>query len=149
MRLPPGRILSRTNTQRPTIQDGTQLLRCTSKQSISASQPRLLPRHHKPQARKKVDILHLEPQNELFTDPDLSANRLTGSALKYTMSCTSLRKPLVWRPPLLGVNPAYDLAIEFLTENRNQKKEVINRLSERIRNALQGTSLSTLFVQTV
>jgi hypothetical protein len=52
--------------------------------------------------------------------------------LQKAMKETSLRKRLGWSNPLLGVNPAYDMAIAFLTQDRKEKIRIIKHLENRI-----------------
>lgn len=52
--------------------------------------------------------------------------------LKQAMTETSLRKKLGWSNPLLGVNPAYDMALQYLEQDRQQKIRVIKALENRI-----------------
>src|SRR5437762_3433782 len=51
---------------------------------------------------------------------------------------TSLRKRLGWSNPLLGVNPAYDMALAFLTQDRKEKIRVIKHLQNRISHERQS-----------
>jgi hypothetical protein len=48
------------------------------------------------------------------------------------ISQTSLRSKLHWFPPLHAVNPAYDIALLYLSRDRMQKIETIKHLEERI-----------------
>ena len=52
--------------------------------------------------------------------------------LQKAMKETSLRKRFGWSNPLLGVNPAYDMAIAFLTQDRKEKIRIIKHLENRI-----------------
>lgn len=55
------------------------------------------------------------------------------------MKETSLRRRLGWSNPLLGVNPAYDMAIAFLTQDRLEKIRIIKHLENRITHERQST----------
>jgi hypothetical protein len=66
-----------------------------------------------------------------FKMPSLSSLQ-DPQELQTSMSTTSLRKRIVWFNPLQGVNPAYDMALAFLNQNRQQKIEAIQRLESRI-----------------
>jgi hypothetical protein len=52
--------------------------------------------------------------------------------LAKAISQTSLRKNVHWYPPLQGVNPAYDMALFFLNNDRMKKIASIQRLQKRI-----------------
>jgi hypothetical protein len=52
--------------------------------------------------------------------------------LNRAITETSLRKKLHWYPPLTGVNPAYDMALIYLDQDRRQKIDAIERLEARI-----------------
>lgn len=52
--------------------------------------------------------------------------------LAKAISQTSLRKNVHWYRPLQGVNPAYDLALLFLNNDRMKKIASIQRLQKRI-----------------
>jgi hypothetical protein len=45
---------------------------------------------------------------------------------------TSLRRRLIWRPPLKGINPAYDMALDILEKDRAKKIQIITRLKNRL-----------------
>jgi hypothetical protein len=59
--------------------------------------------------------------------------------LQTAMKETSLRKRLGWSNPLLGVNPAYDMAMAFLTQDREEKIRIIKHLENRITHERQST----------
>lgn len=52
--------------------------------------------------------------------------------LLKTLSETSLRKRLIWHPPLTGINPAYDMALAILKQDRAHKFEIIKRLKRKL-----------------
>lgn len=74
------------------------------------------PPSRKPKSRRK------NPAKSPATKPDL---------LK-TLSETSLRKKLIWHPPLTGINPAYDMALDILKQDRAHKFEIIKRLKRKL-----------------
>ena len=45
---------------------------------------------------------------------------------------TSLRRRIIWNPPLKGINPAYDMALDILEQDRAQKIKVVTRLENRL-----------------
>jgi len=62
--------------------------------------------------------------------------------LLRTISETSLRRQLIWQEPLTGINPAYDMALHILQQDRAQKIEIINRLRKKL--ARERESISFL-----
>ena len=52
--------------------------------------------------------------------------------LRKLMSQTSLRKKISWSPPSHGINPAYDMAIVYLNQDRREKIKIIKNLERRI-----------------
>ena len=63
------------------------------------------------------------------------SNKAEGTAKSDVMKAftqTTLRKKIVWEPPLRGINPAYDMALEILAQDREQKIKVIDRLEKRL-----------------
>ena len=52
--------------------------------------------------------------------------------MRRAIEHTSLRRRVHWFPPLLGVNPAYDMALEYLEMIRREKIDVIQRLERKI-----------------
>jgi large subunit ribosomal protein L35 len=58
--------------------------------------------------------------------------------LTKAISHTSLRKKLHWYPPRKGINPAYDMALEFLHRDRENKKAAIERIEKRIARVKNG-----------
>ena len=59
--------------------------------------------------------------------------------LTRALSQTSLRKKVHWFPPLMGVNPAYDLALTYLEQDRQKKIEIIEQLETRIAEEQEST----------
>ena len=45
---------------------------------------------------------------------------------------TSLRRRIIWNPPLKGINPAYDMALDILEQDREHKIKVVTRLENRL-----------------
>ena len=60
--------------------------------------------------------------------------------LRRAMANTSLRKRLHWFPPLYGINPAYDMAVDFLRNDRAKKMRVIKLLEKRIAHERESIS---------
>jgi len=61
-------------------------------------------------------------------------NRKRAAAqLQRALTQTSLRKKLGWSEPLRGINPAYDIALEYLKHDRQEKIRNITRLESFIR----------------
>jgi hypothetical protein len=97
----------------------------SSKIQQPPSSPSLLSTH----AQQGKEPMHYRmPGAESLRDP---------RELRRLMSTTSLRKRIGWFNPLQGVNPAYDMALEFLNRDRKQKIEAIQRLENRIANEIQ------------
>ena len=64
--------------------------------------------------------------------PQKMDSKTRQNELKQAITETSLRKRLHWFPPLHGVNPAYDMAVLYLEQDRNEKIQIISRLEQRI-----------------
>jgi DNA mismatch repair ATPase MutL len=52
---------------------------------------------------------------------------------------TSLRRRIIWNPPLKEINPAYDMALDILEQDRAQKIKVVTRLENRLTRELERT----------
>ena len=53
--------------------------------------------------------------------------------LQIAVTQTSLRKKLGWSEPLRGINPAYDMALDYLKHDRQEKIRNIKHLESLIR----------------
>lgn len=92
------------------------------------SKPEQPPSPSKRTLRAKQAVRYRMPSTKSLRDP---------SELQRSISTTSLRKRISWFNPLRGVNPAYDMALEYLNQDRQQKIEAIERLETRIADEIQ------------
>lgn len=53
--------------------------------------------------------------------------------LRRALTQTTLRKRLGWSEPLRGINPAYDMAIDYIRNDRKEKIKIIKHLDSVIR----------------
>jgi len=83
-----------------------------------------------------------------FRIVDIRNPKEAAAQLRKAMTETSLRRKLGWSNPLHGVNPAYDMAIAYLKQDRQSKIQAIKRLEKRIARERKSNS-SPLFVSMV
>lgn len=86
-----------------------------------------------PFTKKASSVIHFRIPSKRKNPKDAATE------LRTAMSETSLRKKLGWSNPLRGVNPAYDMALIYLNQDRQQKIKVIKKLVNRIRNERKRT----------
>jgi hypothetical protein len=81
---------------------------------------------HLPKSRglTKAVSFKLEETN----DPKRAA-----AQLQKALAQTSMRKKLGWSEPLRGINPAYDMAIDYLRNDSKEKLNIIKNLESSIR----------------
>jgi hypothetical protein len=60
--------------------------------------------------------------------------------LRKALTQTTLRKRLGWSEPLRGINPAYDMAIDYIRNDRKEKIQIIKRLDDVIRRERESSS---------
>jgi len=97
--------------------------------------------HSSPSTIQKPNSVK-QPWRFKMPPPPLKDPAARSRELSQAMSETSLRKKLVWRAPFLGVNPAYDIALSYLREDRRKKIAAIHRLGIRIARERKSTILS-------
>ena len=108
-------------TEKPEIQEPPPTSNPVPPLTQSSSPPPYLP---KSGGLKKAVPFKLEETN----NPKRAATQL-----QRALTQTSLRKKLGWSEPLRGINPAYDIAVEYLKHDRQEKIRNIARVESFIR----------------
>lgn len=126
------------NSLGPVLSTGTVFsdLDITASESPETEQPQSSPvtHLHSPTTRSRP----VKPPVH-FREAERQNGRRGMLDVQKAMKETSLRRKLGWSNPLLGVNPAYDMAIAFLTQDRQEKIRIIEHLENRITHERQST----------
>jgi hypothetical protein len=97
------------------------------------------PSSHKSVEPSKATAAQLKDEEPWhFILPDSEPLPIRNHLPPEVLAQTSLRKRLVWQEPLSGVNPAYDLALEFVNQEKQRVRAIIETLEKRINEAKQS-----------